>query len=86
MGRWVDMDHAYKTMDATYTENIWWTWKSLYEKGLAYEGNKMMHICPRCETTLAQSEVGMEYHDVTDLSVTAKFELVDEPGTFVLKI
>jgi isoleucyl-tRNA synthetase len=84
LGRWADMDRPYKTMDATYTESIWWAWKSLYEKGLAYEGNKMMHICPRCETTLAQSEVGMEYTDVTDLSVTAKFELVDEPGTFVL--
>lgn len=84
LGRWVDMEHPYKTMDATYTESIWWAWKTLYEKGLAYEGNKMMHICPRCETPLAQSEVGLEYHDVTDLSVTAKFELVDEPGTYVL--
>jgi len=84
LGRWADMEHPYKTMDATYTESIWWSWKTLYEKGLAYEGNKMMHICPRCETPLAQSEVGLEYHDVTDLSVTAKFELVDEPGTFVL--
>ena len=84
LGRWADMDRPYKTMDATYTESIWWAWKTLYEKKLAYEGNKMMHICPRCETTLAQSEVGMEYTDVTDLSVTAKFELADEPGTFVL--
>lgn len=84
LGRWIDMDHPYKTMDATYTESIWWAWKTLYEKKLAYEGYKIMHICPRCETTLAQSEVGMEYHDVTDLSVTAKFELVDEPGTYVL--
>ncbi len=84
LGRWVDMEHAYKTMDATYTESIWWAWKQLMEKGLAYEGNKMMHICPRCETPLAQSEVGLEYHDVTDISVTAKFELLDEPGTFVL--
>lgn len=84
LGRFVDMEHAYKTMDTTYTESIWWAWKTLHEKGLAYEGYKMMHICPRCETPLAQSEVGLEYHDVTDLSVTAKFELVDEPGTFVL--
>jgi isoleucyl-tRNA synthetase len=84
LGRFVDMKHDYKTMDATYTESIWWAWKTLYEKGLAYEGNKMMHICPRCETPLAQSEVGLEYTDVTDLSVTAKFELVDEPGTYVL--
>jgi isoleucyl-tRNA synthetase len=84
LGRFVDMEHAYKTMDSTYTESIWWAWKTLHEKGLAYEGNKMMHICPRCETPLAQSEVGLEYTDVTDLSVTAKFELTDEPGTFVL--
>ncbi len=84
LGRWVDMDKPYKTMDANYTESIWWAWKTLYEKKLAYEGSKMMHICPRCETPLAQSEVGLEYHDVTDLSVTAKFELVDEPFTYVL--
>lgn len=84
VGRFVDMDHPYKTMDATYTESIWWAWKELMNKGLAYEGNKMMHICPRCETPLAQSEVGLEYHDVTDLSVTAKFELLDESGTFIL--
>lgn len=84
LGRWVDMEHPYKTMDSTYTESVWWSWKELYEKGLAYEGSKMMHICPRCETPLAQSEVGLEYHDVTDLSVTTKFELVDEPGTYVL--
>lgn len=84
LGRWVDMDHAYKTMDCTYTESVWWAWKQLYDKGLAYEGYKIMHICPRCETPLAQSEVGLEYHDITDMTVTTKFELVDEPGTFVL--
>lgn len=84
LGRWVDMDNAYKTMDSTYTESVWWAWKQLYDKGLAYEGYKIMHICPRCETPLAQSEVGLEYHDITDMTVTAKFELVDEPGTFVL--
>lgn len=84
LGRFVDMEHPYATMDATYTESIWWAWSELHKKGLAYEGYKMMHICPRCETPLAQSEVGLEYHDVTDLSVTAKFELVDELGAFVL--
>ncbi len=84
LGRWIDMDHPYKTMDATYTESVWWSFAELHKKGLVYEGSKMMHICPRCETPLAQSEVGLEYHDVTDLSVTAEFELVDEPGTYVL--
>ncbi len=84
MGRFVDMSKPYKTMDASYTESIWWSFKNLYDKGLIYEGSKIMHICPRCETSLAQSEVALGYADVTDISVTAKFELVDEPGTFVL--
>lgn len=84
LGRFVDMNHPYKTMDWTFTESVWWSWKTLSDKGLAYEGHKMMHICPRCETPLAQSEVGMEYHDITDMTVTAEFELVDEPNTFLL--
>ncbi len=78
LGRWVDMENAYKTMDSTYTESVWWAWKQLYDKGLAYEGYKIMHICPRCETPLAQSEVGLEYHDITDMTVTAVFELVNK--------
>jgi isoleucyl-tRNA synthetase len=84
MGRWIDMESSYKTMDWKYTESVWWAFKSLYEKGLIYEGYKPMHVCPRCETTLANSEVTLNYQNVKDLSVTAKFELEDELGTFVL--
>ncbi|OGZ04429.1 MAG: hypothetical protein A2648_01665 [Candidatus Lloydbacteria bacterium RIFCSPHIGHO2_01_FULL_41_20] len=84
-GRFVDMDNPYKTMDSTYTESVWWSFKTLYDKGLIYKGHKIMLVCPRCETTLAQSEVALGgYHDVTDISVTVKFELIDEPGTFLL--
>src|SRR3989338_3389049 len=82
MGRWVDMEHAYKTMDSSYTESIWWAFKTLHDKKLIYEGYKAMQICPRCETTLAASEVAQGYKDVKDISVYVKFELVDEPGTF----
>lgn len=85
IGRWVDMSNAYKTMDATYTESVWWSFAELYKKGLAYEGFKVMHVCPRCETPLAQSEVALGgYKDVTDISVYVPFELVDEPNTFLL--
>jgi len=83
-GRWIDMESSYKTMDWKYTESVWWAFKTLFDKGLIYEGYKPMHICPRCETTLAASEVTLNYKNVKDLSVTVKFELVDEPGTFVL--
>ncbi|MBI5045712.1 MAG: class I tRNA ligase family protein [Candidatus Niyogibacteria bacterium] len=75
VGRFVDMESDYKTMDATYTESVWWVFKTLYDKGLIYEGYKPMHICPRCETTLANFEVAQGYKDITDLSVTVKFKL-----------
>lgn len=84
MARWVDMEKSYKTMDASYTESIWWSFKTLYEKKLIYEGYKSMHICPRCGTTLAISEVGMNYKDIKDISVYVMFELKDEPGTYML--
>ncbi|MBI2050921.1 MAG: class I tRNA ligase family protein [Parcubacteria group bacterium] len=84
LGRWVDFDNDYKTMDLEFMESVWWVFKELHDKGLLYEAYRSMHICPRCETTLAQSEVAQGYQEVTDVSVTAKFELVDEPGTFLL--
>jgi len=84
MGRFVDMEAGYKTMDPDYMESVWWVFKTLYGKGLVYEGYKPMHLCPRCETTLANFEVSQGYKDITDISVTAKFELIEEPGTFVL--
>ncbi|MBT7228154.1 isoleucine--tRNA ligase, partial [Candidatus Parcubacteria bacterium] len=84
LGRWVDMENDYKTMDLHYMESIWWVFKELWDKELIYEDYRSMHICPRCETTLSQSEVTEGYKDIKDLSVTAKFELEDEPGTFVL--
>lgn len=83
-GRWADMENSYKTMDLDYMESVWWVFKQLFNKGLIYEGYKSMHVCPRCETTLSQQEVSEGYRDIKDLSATAKFELVDEPGTYVL--
>ena len=84
LGRWADMENAYKTMDLTFMESVWWAFKRLWDKGLIYEGYKSMHICPRCETTLSQFEVSDNYLDIEDISVIAKFELVDEPKTFIL--
>lgn len=83
-GRWADMDNDYLTMDLNYMESIWWVFKQLWDKGLVYQDFKSMHICPRCETTLAQAEVSEGYKIIKDLSVVVKFELESEPGTFVL--
>ena len=84
IGRWVDMENDYKTMDPDYMETIWWVFKNLWDKKLVYKGYKAMHICPRCGTTLSNFEVTQNYKDIKDLSATVKFELADEPGTFVL--
>ncbi len=78
MGRWVDMNWDYRTMDPDYMESIWWVFKQLHDKGLVYEGHKPMHICPRCVTPLSNFEVTQGYKDITDTSVTMKFELLEK--------
>lgn len=84
LGRWVDMDNDYRTMDASYTESVWWAFAELYKKGLIYEGFKAMNLCPRCETTLSNFEVSQGYKDITDISVYVKFKIADENNTFFL--
>ncbi len=84
LARWVDTEHGYATLDANYMESIWWVFKQIWDKGMMYQGFKAMQICPRCVTPLSNFEVSQGYKDVTDLSVTAMFELVDEPGAYFL--
>jgi isoleucyl-tRNA synthetase len=84
VGRWVDMEDDYRTMDTEYTESVWWAFKQLYDKKLIYEGFKAMHLCPRCGTTLSNFEVAQGYKDIDDLAVTVKLRLVDEPDTSIL--
>ncbi|MFA5644054.1 MAG: isoleucine--tRNA ligase [Patescibacteria group bacterium] len=84
LGRFVDKKNAYHTMDLSFMESIWWVFKQLWDRDLIYKDYRSMHVCPRCETTLSQSEVAEGYEDIKDLSCTAKFELVAEPETFVL--
>jgi isoleucyl-tRNA synthetase len=78
MGRWVDMDWDYRTMDPEYMESIWWVVGELHKKQLLYRGHRPMHVCPRCVTPLSNFEVTQGYKDVTDQSVIAKFKLLDE--------
>lgn len=80
IGRWVDMDHAYKTMDKEYMESIWWAFKELYSKGKIYEGERVLMYCTRDATPLSKAEVTMDsgsYQDVTDPSGFVKFKLTD---------
>jgi len=84
IGRWVDVENGYATLDATYMESIWWVFKQIWEKDMVYRGHKAMHICPRCVTPLSNFEVTQGYQDVTDLSVVAKFRSKDDPNLYFL--
>ncbi|AEF84375.1 isoleucine--tRNA ligase [Treponema primitia ZAS-2] len=76
LGRWVDFDHDYKTMDADYMETIWWVMKSLWEKGLLYEGHYILPYCPRCSTVLSNHELNLGgYKDVHDPAITVRFKV-----------
>jgi isoleucyl-tRNA synthetase len=84
LGRWVDMEDSYKTMDATYAESAWWAFAELSRKGLTYEGRKSVHVSPALETPLSNFEVAQAYKDIDDLSVTAKFPVAGQPNTYLL--
>jgi len=84
LGRWLDTENGYATLENTYMESIWWVFNSIWEKNLVYKGLRPMHICPRCETPLSNFEVTQGYKDITDLSATVKFKLEDEPNTYIL--
>jgi len=77
IGRWVEFDNAYMTMDNSFMESVWWALKQLWDKELIYEGRKVLMYCPRCETPLAKAEVAMDnsYKTVTEEATTVKFKV-----------
>ena len=85
LGRWVDFENDYKTMEPDYMESIWWVVKSLWEKGLMYEGHYILPYCPRCSTVLSNHELNLGgYKDVHDPAITVKFKHKSEENTFFL--
>lgn len=76
LGRWVDFEHDYKTMNPDYMESIWWVMKSLWDKGLLYEGHYILPYCPRCSTVLSNHELNLGgYKDVHDPAITIRFKV-----------
>lgn len=84
MGRWVEFKGSYKTMDPGFMETIWWVFKTLWEKGLIYEGFKILPYCSRCTTPLSNFETNQGYKDVQDPAVTIAFKLKDQENTYIL--
>jgi len=75
LGYWLDYDRAYRTMDPPYIESVWWSLKTLFDKGMLEKGHYVLPYCPRCETTLSSHEVAQGYHETTDPSITIRFSL-----------
>ena len=84
-GRWVDFDHDYKTMEPDYMESIWWVVKSLWEKGLIYEGHYILPYCPRCSTVLSNHELNLGgYKEVHNPAITIRFKVKGTEDTYLL--
>jgi isoleucyl-tRNA synthetase len=77
LGRWVDFENNYKTMDNDYMESVWWGFGQLYQKELIYQGRKVVMYCPRCATPLSNFEIAMDnsYEDTEDWSIFVKFKI-----------
>ena len=85
LGRWVDFDGAYSTMDAEYTESVVWAFAELHRRGLVYEGQKVVAYCTRCQTPLSNFETRLDdaYRPRVDLAVTVKFPLLGERASLL---
>lgn len=86
IGRWVDFDDCYRTMDKNYMESVWWAFKKLYEAGKIYEGRKVLMYDTKFATPVSKAEVTMDndaYQTVTDPSAYVRFKLKDEDLTLL---
>ncbi len=79
IGFWIDLDDAYRTLDESYIESVWWALAEIHRRGLLYEGHKVVPYCPRCGTALSSHEVALGYQDVVDPSVYVRLP-VQRPG------
>lgn len=77
LGRWVDWENQYRTMDPEFMESVWWVFKSLYDKGLVYKGFKVVPYSPRITAVLSNFEANQNYKDVQDPAIVVKFKMVD---------
>lgn len=84
LGVWMDWDNPYLTLKDDYIESAWWLIKKAWENGLLYEGERVVHWCPRCETVLSGYEVAQEYKEVSDPSIYVKFPVRGKEKEYIL--
>jgi len=78
LGRWIDFQNDYKTLDPSFMESVWWVFKQLFEKGLVYQGFKVMPFSTACSTPLSNFEAGQNYKDVSDPAVMISFPVIGD--------
>jgi isoleucyl-tRNA synthetase len=83
LGRWVDFQNDYKTMDLSFMESVWWVFKSIWDKGLIYQGNKIVPYSPALQTALSNFEAGQNYQDIQDPAVTVLFRTKQDSNTYL---
>ncbi|KAJ1973714.1 isoleucine--tRNA ligase [Dimargaris xerosporica] len=84
LGRWIDFDNDYKSLDPTFMESVWWVFKQLYTKDQVYRGVKVMPFSTGCSTPLSNFEASQNYKDVNDPAITVAFPLVADPNVKLL--
>ncbi len=84
LGRWIDFDNDYKTMDPTFMETEWWAFKQLFDKGQVYQGHRVMPYSTVLTTALSNFEANQNYQEVTDPAVVVSFPLIQDPKTHIL--
>jgi isoleucyl-tRNA synthetase len=80
IGYWVDLEHAYRTLEPSYIESVWWALRTMWDRDLLYEGHKVVPYCARCGTALSSHEVSEGYQDVEDPSVYVTFPVTAPAG------
>ncbi len=81
---WLDLENAYETREPNYIEHVWHLVKKAYDKGLLYEGFRVLPFCPRCETVLSDAEVDLGYGEKESPSIIVKFRVKDASETYLL--
>ncbi|MFH1173393.1 MAG: class I tRNA ligase family protein, partial [bacterium] len=89
IGFWLDLENPYITYDNDYMESVWWIFKQAWDKGLVYQGHKVVPQCPRCGTALSSHEVAQGYQNIKENSVYLKFKVKTgngqvQPGDYIL--
>lgn len=86
LGRWVDFDRQYRTLDLSYMESVMWVFSEFYKRGLIYESPRVIQYCNRCQTPLSNFETGLDdsFREKIDPAITVKIALADNSGENIL--